>query len=57
MAEDHWRFHNKWPDPPMLQVMDVRAADADCLDGNPYIMRPHRFNNREIAEPEIPRLF
>jgi hypothetical protein len=49
MAKNHWLSHHKGPNGPVGIVVDIAATDADRVDGNTHIMRPHGLVEFDVA--------
>jgi hypothetical protein len=56
MAEHHRLVDDEVADAAVFQIVDVAAADAHCLDGDPNLIRGRiqRTGNLDIAKTNVP---
>jgi len=57
MAEHHRLVDDKRPDPSVLILMNVAAANADRIDADPHVARPDRLRQAERPQADTPHTF
>ena len=53
VPEHHRRVHDERPDPPVLVVVHVAAADPDGIDGDAHVVGRQRLIQVDLAQGEL----